>query len=40
MRSYVAANITRAHLAANVPDFTEPVRARTYHTIFVGEKAG
>jgi SAM-dependent methyltransferase len=39
MRSYVAANITRAHLAANVPDFTEPVRARTYHTIFVAETA-
>jgi ubiquinone/menaquinone biosynthesis C-methylase UbiE len=39
MRSYVAANITRAHLAAHVPDFTEPVRARTYHTIFVAEKA-
>jgi SAM-dependent methyltransferase len=38
MRSYVAANITRAHLAANVPDFAEPVRARTYHTIFVAEK--
>jgi SAM-dependent methyltransferase len=40
MRSYVAANITRAHLAANVPDFTEQVRARTYHTIFVAEQAG
>jgi ubiquinone/menaquinone biosynthesis C-methylase UbiE len=39
MRSYVAANITRAHLAANVPAFTEPVRARTYHTIFVADKA-
>jgi SAM-dependent methyltransferase len=39
MRSYVAANITRAHLAANVPEFTDPVRARTYHTIFVAEKA-
>ena len=39
MRSYVAANITRAHLAPNVPDFTEPVRARTFHTIFVAETA-
>jgi SAM-dependent methyltransferase len=39
LRSYVAANITRAHLAANVPEFTEPVRARTYHTVFVAETA-
>ena len=29
MRAYVAANITRAHLAASVPAFTEPIRART-----------
>lgn len=40
MRSYVAATITRAHLAANVPQFTAPVRVSTFHTIFVAEKAG
>jgi SAM-dependent methyltransferase len=40
MRAYVAANITRAHLAAAVPAFTEPVRARTHHTVFVADKAG
>jgi ubiquinone/menaquinone biosynthesis C-methylase UbiE len=39
MRSYVAANMTRAHLAANVPHFDEPVRARTHHTVFVADKA-
>jgi len=39
MRSYVAANMTRAHLAANVPEFDEPVRVRTHHTIFVCDKA-
>jgi SAM-dependent methyltransferase len=39
MRSYVAATITRAHLAANVPQFSEPVRVSTFHTIFVAEKA-
>jgi ubiquinone/menaquinone biosynthesis C-methylase UbiE len=39
MRAYVAANMTRAHLAAVVPRFTEPVRARTHHTVFVAEKA-
>ena len=40
MGAYVAANITRAHLAASVPAFTEPVRARTHHTVFVADKAG
>ena len=39
MRQFIAANITRAHLAANVPEFDEPVRARTHHTVFVAEKA-
>lgn len=38
MRRFVAANITRAHVAANVPEFTEPVRARSHHTVFVAEK--
>jgi SAM-dependent methyltransferase len=39
MTQFVSANMTRAHLAAAVPDFTEPVRVRTHHTIFVAEKA-
>jgi len=39
MRAYVAANMTRAHLAAQVPEFTEPVRVRTHHTVFVADKA-
>jgi SAM-dependent methyltransferase len=39
MRDYVAANMTRAHLAAKVPDFTEPVEVRTHHTVFVADKA-
>jgi SAM-dependent methyltransferase len=39
MTQFVSANITRAHLAAAVPDFTEPVHVRTHHTIFVADKA-
>jgi len=39
MRQFIAANITRAHLAAKVPEFDEPVRARSHHTVFVAEKA-
>lgn len=39
MTQFVSANMTRAHLAAAVPDFTEPVHVRTHHTIFVAEKA-
>jgi SAM-dependent methyltransferase len=39
MRQFVAANMTRAHLAAQIPEFTEPVPVRTHHTIFVAEKA-
>jgi len=39
MTQFVAANMTRAHLAAVVPDFSEPVRVRTHHTIFVADKA-
>jgi SAM-dependent methyltransferase len=39
MREFVAANMTRAHLAAEVPEFEEPVRVRTYDTIFVADKA-
>ena len=39
MREFVAANMTRAHLAAAVPEFEEPVSARTHDTVFVAEKA-
>jgi SAM-dependent methyltransferase len=39
MRRFVAADMTRAHVAANVPDFSEPVRSRSHHTVFVAEKA-
>jgi SAM-dependent methyltransferase len=39
MTQFVSATMTRAHLAAAVPDFSEPVRVRTQHTIFVAEKA-
>jgi ubiquinone/menaquinone biosynthesis C-methylase UbiE len=38
MTEFVSANMTRAHLAAVVPQFTEPVRVRTHHTIFVAER--
>lgn len=37
MTEFVSANMTRAHLAAVVPKFTEPVRVRTHHTIFVAD---
>jgi ubiquinone/menaquinone biosynthesis C-methylase UbiE len=40
MTQFVSANMTRAYLAAHVPDFTEPVRVRTHHTIFVAGKPG
>ena len=39
MTQFVSANMTRAHLAAAVPDFSEPVPVRTHHTTFVAEKA-
>jgi len=38
MRQFVAADMTRAHLAANVPAFKDPVPARSHHTVFVAEK--
>lgn len=38
MREYIAATITRAHLAANVPDFDEPFRTRSAHVVLVAEK--
>jgi hypothetical protein len=40
MTQFVSANMTRAHLAAAVPDFSEPVRVRTQHTIFLADKPG
>ncbi|HVC87123.1 MAG TPA: methyltransferase domain-containing protein [Gaiellaceae bacterium] len=39
MRKFVASDMTRAHAAPNVPQFTEPVRVRSHHTVFVAEKA-
>jgi ubiquinone/menaquinone biosynthesis C-methylase UbiE len=39
MRSYVAANMTRAHLVEAVPDFAEPVSVRTHDAVFVAVKA-
>jgi SAM-dependent methyltransferase len=40
MREFVAATMTRAHLAAAVPQaLEEPVEVRTHHTIFVADKA-
>jgi len=40
VRTLVAAQMTRAHLAANVPTFSEPLVAHAHHTVFVAEKAG
>lgn len=39
LRRFVAASMTRAYLAANVPELTGPLRAGARHTIFVAEKA-
>jgi ubiquinone/menaquinone biosynthesis C-methylase UbiE len=38
LREYIAATITRAHLAENVPDFEEPLETRSAHVVFVAEK--
>lgn len=40
MRQFVAADMTRAHAAANVPEFDQPFSARSHHTVFVAEKEG
>ena len=40
MRTFVAVNITHAHLADRVPEFTEPFRAHASHAVFVARKAG
>jgi SAM-dependent methyltransferase len=39
LRKFVAADITRAHLSGSIPAFTEPIRARSHHTVFVADKA-
>ena len=39
VRRLIAASMTRAHLAANVPELSVPLRAGARHTIFVAEKA-
>ena len=36
MRRYAAADITRSFAAANVPELTEPFKAHSHHTVFVG----
>ncbi len=38
MRAFVAANITRAHLAGAVPAISGPFRARARHVVYVAEK--
>ena len=38
MREFVAATITRAHLADRVPELEGPFRTRCSHVIFTGEK--
>jgi SAM-dependent methyltransferase len=38
MRAFVAATITRAHLAERVPQFEVPFRARCEHVVFVAHK--
>lgn len=38
LREFIAATITRAHLAENVPDFEKPLETRSAHVVFVAEK--
>ncbi len=38
MSEFVAANMTRAHLAAAVPEFDQPVSVRTHDTVFVADR--
>jgi SAM-dependent methyltransferase len=38
-RRFVAATITRAHLAAHVPDFEQPLAATSVHSVFVAQKS-
>jgi hypothetical protein len=39
MTEFVAANITRSHLADRVPELSEPFTTRSMHCVFVAEKA-
>lgn len=39
VRRFIAAQMTRAHLAPNVPAFEGPFRASAHHTVFVADKA-
>lgn len=39
VRAYVAASVVRSHLAARVPDFAGPLRARRSVTVFLARKA-
>ena len=39
VRTFVGASITRAHLAAAVPEIGEPFRTSSAHAVFVAEKA-
>jgi SAM-dependent methyltransferase len=39
VRTFIAASMTRAHLAGKVPDFEGPFSARGRHSIFVADKA-
>jgi ubiquinone/menaquinone biosynthesis C-methylase UbiE len=38
LREFVAASITRAHLAENVPEFEGSLETRSAHVVFVAEK--
>jgi SAM-dependent methyltransferase len=40
VQRFVSASMTRAHLGGKVPELTEPLHARSRHTVFVAEKAG
>lgn len=39
IRTFAGASITRAHLASDVPEITEPFRTSSAHAVFVAEKA-
>ena len=39
VRRFVAAQMTRAHLAGDVPTFDGPFQAQAHHTVFVARKA-
>ena len=38
LREYIAATITRAHLAENVPELEQPLETRSAHVVFVADK--